>query len=446
MKTRLLYSLVLLPFLHACSSAPQQLTNKTLLRNATVIDGTGKAPMTQTDILISGDQIEAIGQHLDSTGANVVDLNGKTVMPALISAHVHIGNLKDTTTTTGNYTRENILSQLKKYEDYGVLHVLVMGTDRPWLFKSGLKDSSATGLLPGARIHSAGFGFGASGGGSFNPAGASDLFHPADAAEAKTNIDTLAQYKPDMVKIWVDDFGGGSKKMEPAVYQAIIKNAHQHNLRVAAHLYYAADASALANDGLDVIAHSIRDTVITDELVQLLKQKGVCYIPTLSLDEFSFIYARKPEWVDDAFFKAALEPGVYEMITSEKYQNDIKNSPSYNRNMKGFEIALQNLKKLYDGGVIIALGTDSGATPVRVQGFSEHLELELMVKAGLLPIDAIKAATQNAAKVLKLDEQFGTIEKGKVADLLILDGNPVEDIKNTRKINAVYKAGKIVKP
>lgn len=132
------------------------------------------------------------------------------------------------------------------------------------------------------------------------------------------------------------------------------------------------------------------------------------------------------------------------MITSEKYQNDLKNSPDYAKNVKAFETALKNLKKLNDAGILIAMGTDSGATPVRAQGFSEHLELELMVQAGLTPLQAITSGTRNAAKVLKIDQKYGTIAKGKIADLLITDANPATDIKNTRKIFAVYKAGKEV--
>lgn len=132
------------------------------------------------------------------------------------------------------------------------------------------------------------------------------------------------------------------------------------------------------------------------------------------------------------------------MITSQKYQNDLKNSPAYTKNMKAFDVALRNLKKLADAGVLIAMGTDSGAMPLRAQGFSEHLELELMVQAGLTPLQVIGIATKNGAEVLRIDKNFGTLEKGKIADLLILDGDPVQDIRNTRKINSVYKAGKEV--
>jgi len=415
-----------------------------LLQDVTLIDGNGGQPQEHTSILLQGDTIAAIGQNPDSSNATVVNLSGKTVLPALISDHVHIGSLKGVINKPENYTRDNILSQLKKYGDYGVLNILVAGSDRPYLFDSGIRDSSVNGLLPGARIHSAGYGFGV-------PAGAppvnfamDNVYRPTDAKQIPAEMDSLQQTNPEVVKIWVDDFGGQFKIMSPVIYKTIIGEAHKRNLRVMAHAYYLSDARQLVADGVDIIGHSIRDSIADDALVQQIKAKGIVYIPTLSLDEFAYIYARKPEWLSDAFFKASLEPGVYEMITSEKYQNDLKSSPAYARNTRAFETALKNLKKLYDAGVLIAFGTDSGAMPLRAQGFSEHLELELMVEAGLTPLQAITIATKNSAQVLKAERQFGTIEKGKVADLLIVDGNPSINIKDTRKIHAVYKAGKEV--
>lgn len=439
--TLLLSTTLLMP---SFKSADLSDNGGTLLKDVTLIDGNGGKPQDHMDILIQGDSIAAIGSKLKTAGLHVIDLKGKTIMPALISAHMHIGTLKGTNTKAANYTRENIMTQLKKYQDYGVNNVMVMGTDRPQLFESGLRDSSANGLLPGARIHSAGYGFGVPKGAPPVEFGMDNVFRPASAAQVPAEMDSLLKTKPEVVKMWVDDFGGKFTKMKPEIYQRIITEAHQRNLRVAAHAYYLSDARKLVNDGLDIIGHSIRDSVIDDALVQQMKAKNVVYIPTLSLDEFAYIYARKPEWLNDPFFKNSLEPGVYEMITSEKYQNDLKNSPDYAKNVKAFETALKNLKKLNNAGILIAMGTDSGATPVRAQGFSEHLELELMVQAGLTPLQAITSGTRNAAKVLKIDQKYGTIAKGKIADLLITDANPATDIKNTRKIFAVYKAGKEV--
>jgi imidazolonepropionase-like amidohydrolase len=428
----------------ACTAPSDNKNHPILLKNANVIVGDGSRPQANTDILIQGDTIAEIGKNISAENANEVDASGKTVMPALISAHVHMGVLKGTTSSGSNYTRENVLRQLKRYADYGVLNTQVMGTDRPVLFQNGLYDSIRQGLLPGARMLSAGYGFNIPA--NVDPSSMlGNLYRPASADAIPKEMDSIAALNVKIVKIWVDDMGGSAPKMEPAVYRAIIKEAHQRNIRVAAHLYYLSDARKLVNEGLDIIAHSIRDSVVDDAFVQLMKAHNVVYIPTLSLDKFNYAYSENPDWVDDPFFKDALEPGVYEMITSEKFKTEQKNSPALARNKHAFEIAMQNVKKLADGGVLIALGTDSGAFPVRVQGYSEHMELQLMNEAGLTPLQAIEAGTRNAAIALQLEENFGTIQKGKVADLLVLDGDPSTDIKNTRKIEAVYKAGKKIR-
>lgn len=425
-------------------SAPP--TEKTLFQNVTIIDGNGGQPKKNMDILVQNGRIEKIAPHIQASDAKKVNLAGKTIMPALISDHVHIGSLKGLGNKAENYTRENILSQLKKYQDYGVLNILVMGSDRPMLFKTGLRDSSENVLLSGARIHSAGYGFGLENGAPPIEFAMDHVYRPSSPNQVPAEMDSLiAATKPTVVKLWVDDFlGKYDHKMSPAIYKTIIEQAHLHHLRAASHVYYLSDTRQLVNDGVDIIGHSVRDSIIDDNTIKEIKRKGIYYIPTLSLDEFAYIFARKPEWINNPFFKASLEPGVYEMITSTEYQDKLKNAPNYQQNMLAFQTALKNLKKLYDAGVLIAMGTDSGAMPLRAQGFSEHLELQLMVEAGLTPLQAITIGTKNAATLLKLNNQFGTIEKGKVADFLILNGDPSKNIKETRDIYAVYKNGQKV--
>ncbi len=438
---RIIQCLQLSVLLAVGAPAFTQGTTPILLKNVSLIDGTGSAPGPQTDILIRGENIESIGKGIKSAGAREIDLKGKTVIPALISAHAHVGTLKGTTSTAENYTRENILRHLKKYQDYGVGAVLVMGTDRPLIFENGLRDSTVAGQLPGARMFSAGYGFNTP---ANSPASWMNLLlRPETPEDVPAMMEKLAQVKPDVVKMWVDDHGGGMK-MKPEIYQAIIREAHKRHIRVAAHLFYAEDARLLTEAGIDIIAHSIRDKEVDADLLKKMKEKNLIYIPTLSLDEYQFVYAGKPDWVTDEFFKKSLEPGVFEMITDPGYGEKIKNAPEYSQNMAAFKTALKNLKKIYDAGITVALGTDSGAFPVRTQGFTEHLEMELMVQAGLTPLQAITVSTRNAAKAIRIDNEYGTIEKGKKADLIILDADPVKDIKNTRKISAVWKNGKEV--
>lgn len=423
------------------SAAIAQNNDLILLKNTTVLDGTGSTAQTNTDILVTGGKIAAIQKNIKASGAREIDLTGKTVMPSLICAHAHVGTLKATTSSADNYTRENVLRHLKKYQDYGVSAVLAMGTDRPLIF-NGLIDSTQAGLLPGARLYSAGYGFNTP---DPNPGSWMNLLLRPDMPEdVPAMMEKLAALKPTVVKIWVDDHGGNTRKMKPEIYQAIIREAHKRNIRVAAHLFYAEDARKLTEAGIDIIAHSIRDKEVDQDLLTKMKQKKVIYIPTLSLDEYQFVYAGNPDWINDAFFKASLEPGVFEMITDKAYGEKIKNSHDYQRNMSAFKTAMINLKKIFDAGIHVALGTDSGAFPVRTQGFTEHLEMELMVKAGLTPAQAITISTRNAATALRISHEKGTLEKGKKADLIILSANPLEDIRNTRKIESVWKNGQEV--
>lgn len=433
----------LLLFFLACSSSRQEADTaddtKIILKDALVIDGTDAAPR-QADIAIFNGLIAAIDSQLDTSDAKVINLAGKTVLPAFISAHVHIGTLKGTSASAENFTRGNILRQLRKYQQYGILQVLSMGTDRPLLFENQLYDSLKNGQLDGARLFSAGIGFNVPGA---VPTGSPMdlLYRPTNASEVPALMDQLMQYKPQAVKIWVDDFGGTAKKMDRSIYQAIIQEAHKHSIPVVAHVYNLEDARQLVADGVDVLGHSIRDQLVDDDLLTQMKTNRVAYIPTLTLDEFAIAYASDPEWMNDPFFKQALEPGVYEMLSAPDYQSQVKKDPQYERKVLALKNALANVLRMAKAGILVGLGTDSGASAIRVQGYAEHRELELLVRAGLTPLEAISIATQNAAKILRIDKQYGTIEKGKVADLLILEANPLTDIRNTHQIDGVMKAG-----
>ena len=432
----------------SCSTSKNQDENaatghKILFKNVNLIKGDG-SPAVKTEVYIEDGKIAETGSDRSKDGVTIVDLGGKTMMPAIISTHVHVGVVKDTTASGKNYTRENILNQLARYENYGVLNVQALGTDRPLLFQHGLYDSVRNGLLGGARLLSAGYGFNSPQANVDTSSPQGRVFRPAAVSQVPAELDSLASLNIKIVKMWVDDFNKTVPKMDSVVYRAIIEEAHKRNMRVAAHVYYLADARRLVADGVDILAHSIRDSVVDDAFLADMKAKNVIYVPTLSLDKFAYAYAGDPEWINDPFFKSSLEPGTYEMITSANYKTNTKNSPAYVRNENGFKIAMTNLKKIFDAGIRVALGTDSGAFPIRAQGFGEHMEMQMLNEAGLTPLQAITVATKNAADALQLND-YGTIENGKVADLLILDGDPSADIKNTRKIFAVYKAGRKVR-
>jgi imidazolonepropionase-like amidohydrolase len=289
-------------------------------------------------------------------------------------------------------------------------------------------------------MYSAIYGFGVKSSLPPESMGFSHIYRPETKEDAIKDVEELAPLKPDAIKIWVD----GNPTMKEDIYTAIINEAHKHGIRVASHLYRLSDARKLVAAGVDIIAHSIRDEEIDEVFAAEIKKRKIIYIPTLSLDEFAFIYAENPEWMNDPFFRAALDPGVYEMITSPAYQEKIKNSPAAQKEKQALRIAMKNLLTLFRAGVTIALGTDSGAMPIRVQGFAEHLEMELMVQAGLSPLEAIRVATLNSAAALQADKHTGSLEPGKAASFIVLDKDPSADIRDTRQINAIWVKGRKV--
>ena len=408
-----------------------------LLKNVTVIDGSGNPSQKNVNVLIKNGKIESISKQT-SQAAKVVDLSGKTIMPLLGNVHAHLGMSKGTIIGPDNFTREQISKELLRYQSYGVGTVVSLGSDKELIFS--LRDESRSGKLPGALIYTAGFGFRSPLGSRPQERGFEKIYRPATVEEAVSNVKALAAFKPDFVKIWVDDHGGTVEKIKPEVYRAIISEAHKHGIRVAAHLFYLEDAHLLLDAGVDIFAHSVRDKEVDDALITKMKSKGTIYIPTLTRDAYEFIYGTPQPWLNDPFFRASLEPGVYEMITGDEYKNRIVNNPRYQKNKDAYNMALKNLKKLADADVLVVLGTDSGAQPVRAQGFSEHLELQFMVDAGLTPMQVITMATRNSSNALRLKDQ-GVLVRDMQADFIVLNANPEQDIKATQSIHSVWKNG-----
>jgi imidazolonepropionase-like amidohydrolase len=413
----------------------------TVLTNVTVIDGTGRPAQRNGTVVIKGDRIQSIGaghEHPPSS-AKVIDLQGQTIMPLIINTHGHLGLTKGTTQSAANQTDDNFRHQLLRYQEYGVGAVLSMGTDGKRFAE--IRGESRRGALPGADVYTAGIGFGAKNGVPPAAMGFTEVFRPETPAEARSEIAQQVPQRPDFIKVWVDDFWGQYPKMPPEIFGAIIDEAHKNRLRVAAHVYHLEDARLLVADGIDVLAHSIRDADVDNALIAEMKKHSVAYIPTLSLDDFAFAYGDSPKWVDDPFFTAALDPGVLEMITSPEYKAKVQSNKVTAQEQAALPQAMRNLKKIYDAGILVTLGTDSGATPIRIQGFAEHMELALMVRAGLTPIQAITVATLNGAKLLHIEDQYGTLTAGKKANFIILERDPSQDIHNTQTIRAVWKDG-----
>jgi imidazolonepropionase-like amidohydrolase len=354
-----------------------------------------------------------------------VDLSGKTVMPALVDAHSHLGytNVKANSTAAANFTRENLIDHLQRYAYYGIAATLSMGVDRgevPFL----LRDNP----VPGAAL------FRTAGRGIALPNAGPGADYRKDAPygvtteqEARRAVNNLSAKKVDVVKIWVDDRDGTVKKLPPSLYRAIIDEAHKHNLRVAAHIFYLADAKDLLRSGIDVFAHGVRDKDVDDEFMALIKEhRNVVVIPNLPEREVS---EKDFAWIGETVPRESVA----------RMRNALANRrpEATQRARDAFDIQARNLAKLNTTGVRIAYGTDSGTSI----GWTAHTELADMVAAGMTPAQVIVAATRTSAALLRLD-QLGTIASGKSADFIVLDANPLDDITNTRRIAKVYLRGR----
>jgi len=419
-----------IPPLAAAASQTSSAT-VTVFEGARLIGGDGRAEIDDAFVVENGrfTQVGKRGALRVPAGAAHVDLGGKTVMPALVDAHVHLGYRRGSTFTADNYTRDNLLDELDRFSYYGVAAVLEAGTGR--------------GLLPfevrsqahsGARYLTAGRGFAMPNAGPGVPM-RDAAYGVTTEAGARRDVQQLAASRPDMIKIWVDDRNGTVEKLKPDLYRAIIDEAHKHGIRVMAHINALEDAKDLLRAGIDGFAHVVRDKDIDQELIGLLRQhRNVYFVETL-WGERNAIYGAKPGWLADRLLL-----GPFSAAETTSLAGGFTTSGS----RESAERLLRNVAALNRAGVRLGLGTDTGGVSGGGYfGLASLIELELLVKAGLTPAQAIAAGTRTSAAILGLDA-LGAIAAGKSASFIVLDGNPLDDIGNTRRISAVYLDGTAV--
>ena len=390
--------------LAACSpteEAPQ--SNATVFHGATLIVGDGSDPIENATFVVEDGRFVAAGgaDVMAPEGAAHVDLTGRTVIPALIDTHVHL-----------SVPREAVIDDLQRRAYYGVGAAVSLGHD----------DGDATAMVRDMPVAGAARAMTAGRGITRHEPGRSEVPYWINTPEeARTAVQELAAANVDFVKIWVDDRGGQFEKLTPELYGAVIDEAHQHGLRVTAHIFSLEDAKGLLEAGVDAFAHSVRDMDVDDEFVAMVKERpDVVLVPNLG--------GRGVH--EDLGWLSGTVPAEQLEETQAGYMDRPEAHES-------FGIQGRNLARLNAEGMKIAMGTDGNA------GWRPHIEMRDMVEAGMTPHEVIVASTGAAAEFLMMDDA-GTVAAGKSADFVVLEANPLEDITNTRRIAAVYLRGEEV--
>jgi imidazolonepropionase-like amidohydrolase len=395
-----------------------------VFEGARLLTGERRPPIEDAALVVTAGRITAAGPRAAITapaGATVIDVRGKTIMPAIVDTHSHLGytDVRTGVTASASYTRDNLLDQLHRYAYYGIAATLSLGLDR-----GELPYQLRASPTPGAALFlTAGRGIAMPNAGPNADYWKDAAYGVTTEAEALAAVRELAARKVDILKIWVDDRNKTVTPLPPSLYRPIIAEAHARGLRVVAHVFYLADAKELLRAGIDGFAHGIRDLEVDTEIMSLFKQRPqVFVIPNLP--------DTPPSQADVAWLSETLPPR-----TIEEMKKTAVASPPRPRL---FEVQARSLARLAAAGVRIAFGTDAGVGAP--YGFSAHAELADMVAAGMTPADVIVAATRTSAEVMRLD-RLGTLAAGKSADFIVLDANPLDDITNTRKISRVYLRG-----
>jgi len=415
-----------------------------LFEGALVIPGDGGAPQSNAAFLVEQGTIRRVGRRGEvqaPPGAERVDLSGKVVMPALVNAHGHPGFQKGLTFSRENYTRENVLTDLNRAAYFGVGVVMAQGID-PGDVVYEIRRDQARGAVGGARLLTAGRGIGAPNAGPGAAAFQGVAYEVDEPDEGRAAVRELAARQVDLVKIWVDDRGGRAPRLAPPVYRAIIEESHRHGLKVNAHVFYHDDAVDLVDAGVDGFAHLVRDRDMDEALIAAIVRRGVYVMPNLSGTERG-THAGLPPWFEEPGLAALLRESVPAAVIGRMRASFASREPAAAAAARErYAILQRSLRKLSAAGARIILGSDTGLED-HVFGHAEQRELEAMVGAGMTPAQVIVAATSRSAEYLGLRDT-GALVPGRRADFLVLGGNPLDDIRHTRRLEAVYLNGRAI--
>lgn len=462
MKQNVLFAVLLIS-----GAAYAQTNNKIVsIVNVNLIDVDKGKIIPNATVQFSADKIQAISTGKKSiAGETIIDGTGKYLMPGMTDAHVHFFQ------SGGLYTRPDAID-LKKFVPYekeieqgktgmadvmkwnmvnGITSVIDVGGTYNLL--SERKKYSDSSFAPSVYMTGPLLT-------TYEPAVFKGLGNDRPFSlvqtedEARKMVQEQLPYKPDFIKIWYIVIGKNKEEVARKhlpVIKAVIDEAHKNNLKVAVHATERIAAQLSVENGADFLVHSVDDEVIGDAFVHLLKEKKTVLCPTLVVyHNYNKVFGQEYHFHQNEFERA--DPFKLGSLFDLQHLNDARIKMYRDGTRKGQaadktqdSICMVNLKKLSDAGVRIAAGTDAGNIGT-LHGGSYLTELLKMKEAGMSNWQVIQSATINPSYILNKEKETGSIAKGKRADLLLLEANPLDDLNNLSKISMVVNRGNIIKP
>jgi imidazolonepropionase-like amidohydrolase len=440
---QVIFILVLTAAVSAQNTNPPQPSNAgpVLYENARLIPGDGSPAIERAAMLVENGRITRVGRAgavSAPQGTTRVDLTGKTLVPTFTNVHTHVGFQRGGTYNRENYGRETIADDLDRALYFGIANVVSQGID-PGDLVLRVRGEQTAGTVGGARLFVAGRGIGAPNAGPGAETYRGIAYEVTTPEQGRQAVREQAALGVDLIKIWVDDRNGRAPRMPPAVSHAIIEEAHARGLKANAHVFYLSDVKDLVAAGIDGFAHLARDAELDDDTVRAIVARGIVVMSTLITPERT-THTSVPQafaaWLDGPVRAAAPQA----MVDRIKVPFGGRDAAEASAIRTRYSILQRSVAKLARAGARLALGSDTGIQDYPF-GVADHRELELLVEAGVTPLQALTAATSTPAAYLGLKDQ-GRLAPGMRAHFIVLDANPLEDITNTRRISGVFLDGR----
>lgn len=435
--TRALKLLITLTMFCCCYSVS---ANTLLIENITLIDGTGRPPVEGASVLIEDDRIRLISRHSITPPAktNRIDGSGKYLIPGLMDLHIHLQGSVEVTPEgliTISNDRSKGIRALHSYLYSGVTSIYDAGNVPDYIL--ALRKDERSGKIVSPRIF-------ATGGIVTYPGshGSNEFGTQVDSwPEAIPALNAHIERMPDILKLTFEERGWGARPMIPIfpveLMQQIISYYNDRGIRTTVHTSSEFRARQAIFAGIDTLAHPIIQGPVSDSFVKLMGAKKIPMVTTLTIGENYSRLAEHPEYLDDPLYQATLTADEIKILKTEKRKEYQERKWTWWMKIMT-TIAQENVRKIHDAGGILVAGTDQTTGPAL------HRELELLSDAGIAPLDIIRIATLNGAIFLGKEQELGSIEEGKIADLVLLEADPTIDITNARKIVQVIKGGRLI--